>query len=304
MKTIILNVDDSNMSRDGGKASISCWNFRNSPGIPLGNADQFFLMLHSISSLECRLKLWAFTLDFELMEEDITYPLKCLKDGIDRIKTSKTFSLMMSHILAVGNVLNRTDCEGFQLEYLSKLKDVKDTDTKKTLLHHIMRNILDNESELKDLAQEFVEFRIVSRTNFEEVQTNLESMEKECKRSIGYLKLAARYDPDTHQLVRDFLIGATERILTMKRIYKLVLQKHAAFLDWLAISNHLQNDYNPMKVATILINFALDVNRAKTQLIEKNRSSKKPRSETVIVTKSYYKKSRERERRFISKLVI
>ena len=128
--------------------------------------------------------------------------------------------------------------------------DVKDTDTKKTLLHHVVRNILDSGAELKDLAQEFVDFRIVSRTNFEEVLTNLGSMEKECKRSIGHLKLAARYDPDTHQLVHDFLIGATERILTMKRIFTLVLQKHAAFLDWLGIRNHLHNDYNPIKVAT------------------------------------------------------
>ena len=66
-------------------------------------------------------------------------------------------------------------------------------------------------------------------------------------------------------------------------------------MDWLAISKHLQNDYNPMKVATILINFALDVNRAKTQLIEKNRSSKKTRSEIVIVTKSYSEKSTKRK---------
>ena len=90
------------------------------------------------------------------MEEDITYPPKCLIDGIDRIKANKSFSL------AVGNILNRTDCEGFQLEYLSKLKDVEDNDTKKTLLHHIVRNIFNSDSELKELIQEIAEFRIVS----------------------------------------------------------------------------------------------------------------------------------------------
>ena len=177
LKTIILKMDDSNMSRDGVEKLQSLVGTleeimmikeaqKNNPGIPLGHAEQFLLMLHSISGLECRLKLWAFKLDFEVMEEDITYPLKCLKDGIERIKTSQTFSLIMSYILAVGNMLNRTDCEGFQLEYLPKLKDVKDTDTKKTLLHHIVRNMLDSDSELTDLVQEFVEFRIVSGTNF------------------------------------------------------------------------------------------------------------------------------------------
>ena len=46
---------------------------------------------------------------------------------------------------------------------------------KKTLLHHKLTNILDSDSKLKDMAHEFVEFRIVSRTNFEEVITNLDT---------------------------------------------------------------------------------------------------------------------------------
>lgn len=38
------------------------------PELPLGSAEQFLLVLSSISELSARLKLWAFKLDFECSE--------------------------------------------------------------------------------------------------------------------------------------------------------------------------------------------------------------------------------------------
>ena len=303
LKTIILKMDDNSMSRDGVEKLQTLLGTteeilmikeaqKSNPGMALGSAEKFLLMLHSISGLECRLKLWAFKLDFEVMEEDIVHPLQCLKDGIDTIQSSSAFSLLMSHILATGNILNRSECEGFQLEYLAKLKDVKDTDTKKTLLHHIVKNILDNEFDLKDLAEELGKYSVVSKTNFDEVLMNLESMQEECKRSIGYLRLAARYHPETHQLVHDFLIGATKRILNMKKINSLVLEKHAEFLAWLGIPSHLEQEYNPMKVAIILVNFARDVNTTKTQLeADRKRHGKKTETDILGCSESQSKKN-------------
>ena len=74
-----------------------------------------------IHLLEYRLKLWIFRLDFEEMEEAIVSPLKSLSNAINHVKRSKLFAQLMSHVLAVGNCLNRTDCEGFHLEFLNKV---------------------------------------------------------------------------------------------------------------------------------------------------------------------------------------
>lgn len=38
------------------------------PDVPLGSAEQFLLTLASISELPARLKLWAFKLDYDIME--------------------------------------------------------------------------------------------------------------------------------------------------------------------------------------------------------------------------------------------
>ncbi|KAK8719498.1 hypothetical protein OTU49_014003, partial [Cherax quadricarinatus] len=41
------------------------------PYLPLGSAEQFFMMLSSISELPARLKLWIFKLDYENMQKNI-----------------------------------------------------------------------------------------------------------------------------------------------------------------------------------------------------------------------------------------
>lgn len=39
------------------------------PEVPLGSAEQFLMMLSTISELPARLKLWLFKLDYEIMEK-------------------------------------------------------------------------------------------------------------------------------------------------------------------------------------------------------------------------------------------
>ena len=38
------------------------------PDLPLGTAEQFLLTISSISELQARLQLWAFTQDYEIIE--------------------------------------------------------------------------------------------------------------------------------------------------------------------------------------------------------------------------------------------
>ena len=43
------------------------------PELPLGTAEQFLITLSSITGLEARLRLWAFKMDFEVLEKDKTF---------------------------------------------------------------------------------------------------------------------------------------------------------------------------------------------------------------------------------------
>ena len=42
---------------------------QNSPDVSLGHAEQFLLTLSSISELEARLNLWAFKVDYDILEK-------------------------------------------------------------------------------------------------------------------------------------------------------------------------------------------------------------------------------------------
>lgn len=53
------------------------------PDIPLGSAEQFLLTLSSITELSARLQLWAFKMDYELIEKVRHSPIHltlCRKD--------------------------------------------------------------------------------------------------------------------------------------------------------------------------------------------------------------------------------
>ena len=124
------------------------------PTLPLGDAEQFLLLLHSLPSIEARLKLWAFKSDFKTMEREMWQPLKDLKMGIEAMKSSATLHMVLSVVRSMGNILNKKEVKGFQLDYLVKLASVRDTTTKKSLIVHIVASVRENLPSSTDLHSE------------------------------------------------------------------------------------------------------------------------------------------------------
>lgn len=141
------------------RAKITEAQFAN-PETPLGSAEQFLLTLSSISELPARLMLWAFKLDYENLEKEVAEPLMDLKQGIEALEKNKTFRQILTTLLSIGNFLNGADAKGFQIDYLAKVPEVKDTVHKHSLLHHLCHMVLENHPESSDLYSE-VEFTSV-----------------------------------------------------------------------------------------------------------------------------------------------
>lgn len=57
------------------------------PDIPLGSAEQFLLTLSSITELSARLQLWAFKMDYELMEKVRHIPLIACRHNLSNCVT-------------------------------------------------------------------------------------------------------------------------------------------------------------------------------------------------------------------------
>jgi len=294
LKILIEEMDDKTITREGVEKlqslmpseeeieSIKEAQKENDDDIPLGTAEQFLLLMDSISGLECRLKLWAFKVDFKAMEKDICEPLKALKNGMLRVRESKVFAKILSLTLEVGNALNRSKTKGFQLDYLLKLSWVKDTVTKKTLLYHIMRELITNDPLIADLSSDFIDLVAVSRSDFDQLKTNLSGMEEECINSLGYMKLSASYTTETSELVSLFLTNAAERIMSMKTVMNLVNVEYLKFLSWLGIQAHMHKDYPPRRTAALLVDFARETSDMRkvilTEIMKENKKREKMRN--------------------------
>merc|ERR1712142_864400 len=94
------------------------------PELPLGTAEQFLITLSSISGLEARLRLWAFKMDFEVLEKEICEPLADLKQGLESLNKNATFKTILNVTLTIGNFLNGSSSKGFQIDYLAKVPEV------------------------------------------------------------------------------------------------------------------------------------------------------------------------------------
>lgn len=206
IKSAILKMDSSIMNREGiekilttmmpteeEKSRIIEAQLAN-PDTPLGTAEQFLLNLASISALEARLKLWAFQLDYAQIEKEVAEPLMDLKQAIDEIEKSETFRLILGTLLSIGNFLNSTSVKGFQIDYLEKVPEVKDTVHKHSLLHHLCLFIQERYESTSDLYSEFSAVNRASKVDYVEVGKNLKKMQHDCKASWDYLKIVAKHD--------------------------------------------------------------------------------------------------------------
>jgi len=254
------------------------------PELPLGTAEQFLITLSSISGLEARLRLWAFKMDFEVLEKEICEPLADLKQGLESLNKNSTFKTILNVTLSIGNFLNGSSSKGFQIDYLAKVPEVKDTVHKHSLLYHLTFWVLESLPTASDLYSEIGAITRASRTDFEEVSTTLSRMQEECKNSWDYLRIIAKYDTEPGEAescmknkTSEFLTDAAERIIIMEKVYKRIMKRFHNFLQWLGIPKHLTSDYKVHQVCKIISEFSLEFRTTRErvqQTIAKKKEAK------------------------------
>ena len=321
IKSAVMKLDSTIMNREGVEKLLAMLPTEEEtlriqeaqeaqPNIPLGTAEQFLLTLSSISGLEARLRLWAFKMEFEIIEREVCDPLMDLKSGLEAIEKNTTFKVVLNVLLTIGNFLNASECKGFQLEYLSKVPEVKDTVHKHSLLYHMTYWVLETYPNSSDLYSEMGPLIRASRTDFEELQKTLKRMEHECKNAWDYLKIINKYDgdqqpsktpttPDMEQApapmipqqtaktkLSDFLEDAAERIILMMNIQKAVMQRYEKFLQWLGIPSYAHGDYRAHTTCKILSEFSLEYRTTRERVLQTIEKKKAAREKKRLAKKA------------------
>ena len=100
------------------------------------------------------------------------------------------------------NAIVNMQVKGFQVDYLSKVPEVKDTVHKHSLLHHTCHMIMESKMETSDLYSEIGAVTRASRVDFEDLAANVTQMEEDCKASWDHLKAIAKHDGNNSMRIK------------------------------------------------------------------------------------------------------
>uniref|UniRef100_A0A8C5L4E3 Formin homology 2 domain containing 3 n=1 Tax=Jaculus jaculus TaxID=51337 RepID=A0A8C5L4E3_JACJA len=295
IKIAILNFDEYALNKEGiekiltmipteeEKQKIQEAQLAN-PDVPLGSAEQFLLTLSSISELSARLHLWAFKMDYETTEKEVAEPLLDLKEGIDQLENNKTLGYILSTLLAIGNFLNGTNAKAFELSYLEKVPEVKDTVHKQSLLHHVCTMVVENFPDSSDLYSEIGAITRSAKVDFDQLQDNLCQMERRCKASWDHLKAIAKHEmkPVLKQRMSEFLKDCAERIIILKIVHRRIINRFHSFLLFMGHPPYAIREVNINKFCRILSEFALEYRTTRERVLQQKqkRANHRERNKT------------------------
>ncbi|KAL1007723.1 hypothetical protein UPYG_G00090730 [Umbra pygmaea] len=254
------------------------------PDIPLGSAEQFLLTLSSISALAARLQLWAFRLNYETLEKEIAEPLFDLKLGMEQLSKNQTFRRILATLLAIGNFLNSTSAKGFELSYLEKVTEVKDTVHRQTLLYHTCNFVVDNYPETSDVYSEIPAITRSAKVDFEQLSDNLVQLERKCKTSWDNLKVMAKHETRLalKNTMTEFLKECTERIIILKVVHRRIINRFHSFLLYLGQPSYSVRETKVTHFCKIISEFSLEYRTTRERVLAQKlkRAAHRERTKT------------------------
>ncbi|TRY79070.1 hypothetical protein DNTS_033312 [Danionella cerebrum] len=225
----------------------------------LGPAEQSLLTLSQVPHLGIRLQLWAFTLDYDSLETEIAEPLFHLKLAMEQLAANQTFRYILSTVLAIGNFLNGCKARGFELSYLCKLSQVRDTFTRQPLLHHVSWD-------------------------------QLQMLEKDGKKK----KSGGRKERDDEEVkpffrLRQFMKDCEERLKVLRSVHRRVINRFHSFLLFLGYSRSMARETSAEVFCKSISDFALDFRATHCAILQQKEESEKEKEKEK-------EKERENER--------
>lgn len=215
----------------------------------LGKAEKFILELSKIDSFENRFKCIMFEVTSSEQLQNIESKLNSFRHMCEMLTTSADIKDVLSIVLALGNYMNggnrdRGQADGFGLEILPKLKDVKSaTSSSLTLLHYVVQTFIQDHipqnvvsySDIKKPLPESSDLEQASVVVFDDIEQDLKSLKEELSKCIESCELVER-EPEPfkshmkgifHMIERGYT-DQVENLADCKRIFN----ETSAYFCW------------------------------------------------------------------------
>uniref|UniRef100_A0A665VJ89 FH2 domain-containing protein n=1 Tax=Echeneis naucrates TaxID=173247 RepID=A0A665VJ89_ECHNA len=249
------------------------------PHSHLAQAELCLLTLGEISHLSSRLQLWAFALDYDSLEREIAEPLFHLKLAMEQLAASQTFRCILATVLAIGNFLNGCKARGFELSYLGKLSQVRDTHSRQPLLHHVCVLLLQLYPQSSDLYSDISAVTKAGKCDYSQVQSSLSQLEALCKASWEQLKVLDKADEKRKggKILKEF----EERLKVLRAVHRRVINRFHSFLLFLGYSRALVKDTKAEDFCRTISNFSLEYRTTQQAiLLQRERERQKSGAES------------------------
>uniref|UniRef100_A0A8C5UTE4 Formin homology 2 domain containing 1 n=1 Tax=Microcebus murinus TaxID=30608 RepID=A0A8C5UTE4_MICMU len=284
IKAALLNFDEFAVSKDGIEKLLTMMPTEEerqkieeaqlaNPDIPLGPAENFLMTLASIGGLAARLQLWAFKLDYDSMEREIAEPLFDLKVGMEQLVQNATFRCILATLLAVGNFLNGSQSNGFELSYLEKVSEVKDTVRRQSLLHHLCTLVLQTRPDSSDLYSEIPALTRCAKVDFEQLTENLGQLERRSRAAEESLRGLAKHElsPALRARLTHFLAQCARRVAMLRVVHRRVCNRFHAFLLYLGYTPQAAQEVRVMQFCHTLREFALEYRTCRERVLQQQQ---------------------------------
>ncbi|XP_054609788.1 FH1/FH2 domain-containing protein 1 [Dunckerocampus dactyliophorus] len=260
------------------------------PNCPLAPAELCLQALGEISHLSSRLQLWAFVLDYDSLEQEIAEPLFHLKLAMEQLVASETFRHILATVLAIGNFLNGCKARGFELSYLGKLSQVRDTHSRQPLLHHVCVLLLQLYPQSSDLYSDLTAVSKAGKCDYSLVQANLDHLGDLCKASWEQVKMLDKarkcnsakgekrrllrgggdsFGPDSvlwHRLPH-ILRETDDRMKVLRAVHRRVVNRFHSFLLFLGYSKMMARETRAEDFCKTISNFSLEFRAARQTIL-------------------------------------
>ncbi|XP_061665142.1 FH1/FH2 domain-containing protein 1 isoform X2 [Syngnathoides biaculeatus] len=273
------------------------------PNSQLAPAELCLLALGEIPHLGSRLRLWAFVLDYDWLEQEIAKPLFYLKQAMEQLVGSQTFRHVLATVLAIGNFLNGCKARGFELSYLAKLSQVRDTRSRQPLLHHVCVLLLQLYPQSSDLYSDLTTVSKAGKCDYSLVLGNLDHLEALSKGSWEQMKMLDQAEEwkcsngEKRRLVREgetpglsgalshrlpsLLKDCEDRTKVLRAVHRRVINRFHSFLLFLGYSKAMVRETRAEDFCRTISNFSLEFRAAwQAVLLQKERAAKSPAPHT------------------------
>ncbi|XP_036439205.1 FH1/FH2 domain-containing protein 1 isoform X1 [Colossoma macropomum] len=254
----------------------------------LAPAEHCLHILGNIKHLSSRLQLWAFALDYDALEREIAEPLFHLKLAMEQLAANQTFRCILATVLAIGNFLNGCKARGFELSYLGKLSQVRDTHSRQPLLHHVCVLLLQLYPQSSDLYSDITAVTRASKCDYSQVQSNLDQLESHCKASWEQLRLLEKdgekkkggggggggeergtgNEGSLRQRLPHFLKECGERLKVLRAVHRRVINRFHSFLLYLGYSRSMVRETSADAFCKTVSDFALEYRAARHGILQ------------------------------------